>query len=229
MEERKKRRRGSTKKRKKDYKYTKYKIAAFSVCVMLIALIGLMFPLRPKESKLEKRVLTRFPSFSVESFLNGEFFNGVSTWYADTFPFREQLLAGNTKFRSLYGIQNNQIYGSMEKTDNIPKERIKLTDILLPSTKMRMEDLDNEIKAAIETQRAADAANGGAKRREITKVPEQVGTVYVSGDTAFSLYGFTENAANAYIDAISALANKVEDDVHIYDIVVPISSGIYLY
>ncbi|MEE1242729.1 DHHW family protein [Frisingicoccus sp.] len=228
MEERKKRRRGSTKKRKKDYKYTKYKIAAFSVCVMLIALIGLMFPLRPKESKLEKRVLTRFPSFSVESFLNGEFFNGVSTWYADTFPFREQLLAGNTKFRSLYGIQNNQIYGSMEKTDNIPKERIKLTDILLPSTKMRMEDLDNEIKAAIETQRAADAANGGAKRREITKVPEQVGTVYVSGDTAFSLYGFTENAANAYIDAISALANKVEDDVHIYDIVVPISSGIYL-
>ena len=76
---------------------------------MLFAFVALIIPLRPKESATEKRTLTKFPSFSIEGFLSGEFLNGVSTWYADTFPFREQLLAGNTQYRTLYGIQNNQI------------------------------------------------------------------------------------------------------------------------
>ena len=50
----------------------------------------------------------------------------------------------------------------------------------------------------------------------------------MADDTAFSLYGFTQEAANQYIDAVSALANKVSSDVTVYDIVVPISTGIYL-
>ncbi len=219
---------GKRRKPKKDYKYTKYKIYAFAASLMLFALVALIIPLRPKESATEKRTLTKFPKFSVESFMNGEFLNGVSTWYADTFPFREQLLAGNTKYRTLYGLQSNQIVGSMTAADNVPTERLTLTSILLPLTQAELEEFQVRIRDEVATQEAANAANGGEKRRKITQAPEQVGTVYVADDTAFSLYGFSQNPANEYIDAISALANKVSDEVTVYDIVVPISSGIYL-
>lgn len=222
MEKKRKRR------KKKDYKYTKYKIYVFSVVLMLMAVVALIIPLRPRESAVEKRTLTKFPAFSVDSFLNGEFLNGVSTWYADTFPFRETLLAGNTRYRMLYGIQNNQIYGSIQAADAVPAKRINLTDIILPDIQREMESLQDAMREVMATQQAADAANGGVKRREITSVPEQVGSVYVADDTAFSLYGFTQEAANQYIDAVSALANKVDSDVTVYDIVVPISTGIYL-
>lgn len=195
---------------------------------MLMAVVALIIPLRPRESAVEKRTLTKFPAFSVDSFLNGEFLNGVSTWYADTFPFRETLLAGNTRYRMLYGIQNNQIYGSIQAADAVPAKRINLTDIILPDIQREMESLQDAMREVMATQQAADAANGGVKRREITSVPEQVGSVYVADDTAFSLYGFTQEAANQYIDAVSALANKVDSDVTVYDIVVPISTGIYL-
>ena len=215
-------------KKKKNYKYTKYKIYVFSAVLMLMTIIALIIPLRPKESKVEKRTLTKFPAFSVQSFLNGEFLNGISTWYADTFPFREALLTGNTRYRGLYGIQDNQIHGSIQTADEVPAKRISLMDIVLPNIQQEMDSLQESIQERIETQRAADAANGGAKRRQITNVPEQVGSVYVAGDTAFSLYGFTQEAANQYIDAVSALANKVSSDVTVYDIVVPISTGIYL-
>lgn len=213
---------------KKNYKFVKYKIYAFSACLMLIAVIALIIPLRPKESSVEKRTLTKFPKFSVESFLNGEFLNGVSTWYADTFPFRETLLTGNTKMRTAYGIRSSQIHGSIQVADDVPAKRIELKDVLLPMAKEPMDQLMDDIRSAVATQEAANAANGGVKRREITQVPEQVGTVYVAGDTGFSLYGFTQDAANQYIDAVSALANKVDEDVTVYDIVVPTSTGIYL-
>ena len=215
-------------KKKKNYKYTKYKIYVFSAVLMLMTIIALIIPLRPKESKVEKRTLTKFPAFSVQSFLNGEFLNGISTWYADTFPFREALLTGNTRYRGLYGIQDNQIHGSIQTADEVPAKRISLMDIVLPNIQQEMDSLQESIQERIETQRAADAANGGAKRRQITNVPEQVGSGYVADDTAFSLYGFTQEAANQYIDAVSALANKVSSDVTVYDIVVPISTGIYL-
>ena len=42
--------------------------------------------------------------------------------------------------------------------------------------------------------------------------------IYVAGDTGFSLYGFTQEAANQYIDAVSALANKVDSNVKVYDL-----------
>ena len=131
---------------KKDYKFVKYKIYAFSVCLMLLAVVALIIPLRPKESSVEKRTLTKFPAFSVESFLNGEFLNGVSTWYADTFPFREALLTGNTKMRMAYGIRSSQIHGSIQTADDVPAKRIDLKDIILPISKEPMDKLMNDIR-----------------------------------------------------------------------------------
>lgn len=60
-------------------------IRTFFVFLFVIAFIGLLLPLRPKESELEKRELSKFPKPTISTVLNGEFFSNISTWYADTF------------------------------------------------------------------------------------------------------------------------------------------------
>lgn len=78
-------------------KVVKYKTYAFAAVIGIFALASLLFPLRPKASGLEDRELAKFPKPSVETLWNGEFFEDVSTWYSDTFPFREKLVSGRVK------------------------------------------------------------------------------------------------------------------------------------
>ena len=78
--------------RRKQKKYVKYKIYAFAGVVGFFALLALMIPLRPKESEIEKRKLERFPGPTLETIWNGEFFEGINAWYADTFPLRDWLI-----------------------------------------------------------------------------------------------------------------------------------------
>ena len=78
-------------------------IRTFFVFLFVIAFIGLLLPLRPKESELEKRELSKFPKPTVSTVLNGGFFSDISTWYADTFPFREKLMRANASMKKFYG------------------------------------------------------------------------------------------------------------------------------
>ena len=95
-------------------------IRTFFVFLFVIAFIGLLLPLRPKESELEKRELSKFPKPTVSTVLNGGFFSDISTWYADTFPFREKLMRANASMKKFYGITTQEIYGDAAQGDEIP-------------------------------------------------------------------------------------------------------------
>ena len=62
------------------------KAALFFLALYAFAVFSMLLPLRPTESVMEKRKLTEFPTFSVESLGNGEYTKGIDTWFADTFP-----------------------------------------------------------------------------------------------------------------------------------------------
>ena len=76
------------------------------LCVGFLA--GLCWFLRPATSETEKRELTEFPAFTVESFLSGEFTDQVSLWYADTFPVREGFIKAYHGIQSLFGLRGEQ-------------------------------------------------------------------------------------------------------------------------
>ena len=79
-------------------------IVSFFVLLFVVATVALYMPLRPTYSEAEKRELTDFPEFSVQALLDGSYFDGISTWYSDTFPFREIFINANSKIKSFYGI-----------------------------------------------------------------------------------------------------------------------------
>lgn len=190
------------------------KIRVFFAAVLVFAVIGILIPLRPSESALEKRTLEKFPTFTIASFLDGSFFSDISTWYADSFPFREKMLAANAGFENLYGIQGEQIVSTgTQEGDEIPDSYVE------PSAEEETEESVSDEDSATE-----EAASDGTVYDE----PEVSGDVYISGDTAFSIFYFNTEGANAYIQMINNAQKKLDGTADVYTILVPTTIGINL-
>lgn len=105
----------------KEYKRgSRAKAAVFFTVLMAAMVFSLIIPLRPTTSVREKRDLTKFPEFSTQSLVNGEYFKGIDDWFSDTFPARDFFLEINNKVRELYGIQTVVIHGEVTQGDDIP-------------------------------------------------------------------------------------------------------------
>lgn len=211
--------------------YLALKIQIFFFVLLIIAVIGLLIPLRPKESTVEKRELEKFPAFTVASFLDGSYFNQISTWYADTFPFRETLLSANSSIKNLYGIQGEQIVSKSGKTgDEIPEGGMMVTDT--------DETKGSETKGSDETAESGETGTAQTEQTEtqeetlpdgtIHTVPEVSGDVYVSGDRAFGIYYFDREGANAYINMIDKAQKRLDGIADVYTILAPTSVGVSL-
>ncbi len=104
-------------------KYQTIKISLFFIVLFIIGIIGLILPIRPTQSQIEKRELEKFPTFTIGTFWDGTYFSQISTWYADSFPFRESLLSLNSSFEQMYGFQSEQIISSNNSTEETDSEK----------------------------------------------------------------------------------------------------------
>ncbi len=226
--QRSKRSRVSAEKRRRMQIIRRYRsavIRAFLGVLLVGAVLGLLLPLRPKTSALEKRELEKWPSFSLQSIWDGTYFSQISTWYADTFPFREKLISADGKVKELYGLRGDQIVHNGTKTaDAIPENgEMVQAETKAAETGQEAESSQKQAETVRETEKAKDP-NGNA----INVVPEPVGDVYVTGDTAFSLFYFALEGANEYISDIDTIQKKLDGIATVYDILAPSSVGIML-
>ena len=95
------------------------KITVFACTMVVFCIIGLILPLRPAISENEKRELSKFPTLTAKAFFSGEYFSDISTWYADTFPFRETLIGWSNGLRNMFGFKGEQVIGKIETGDDI--------------------------------------------------------------------------------------------------------------
>ena len=186
-------------------KFMKITIMLFIFLLLLIGFIGLLFPLRPKVSEVEKRELTKFPKPTAAAFMNGEFFSDISTWYADTFPFREALSSANSKVKKLYGITTEELHGEAVQGDEIPDPDAEITSTPIPTdTPTPTPGPDATIHAE----------------------PEKAGQIYIVDNRGFELYGFSRAGADAYINMINTAATQLNGIADVYDILVPTSIAV---
>ena len=59
-------------------------------------------------------------------------------------------------------------------------------------------------------------------------MPEKINSVYLLGDTAYGLYGFSQSASQNYAAIVNTAADKVAGKAQVYSIIVPISYSINL-
>ena len=83
--------------------------APFLAVLFILAVIAFIIPLRPANSMRERRTLTTFPEFSVKTLVNGDFFDGITLWFSDTFPGRESMLAVSSRMDAMHGIRRNAV------------------------------------------------------------------------------------------------------------------------
>ena len=103
---------------KKLSKNIKYILPVSFFSVMCIGMVlSMIIPLRPTFSESEKRELTKYPEFSLESFWQGEYFSQGDPWFSDTFPFRETLININSTINELRGF-GDKVYGINNSNTN---------------------------------------------------------------------------------------------------------------
>ena len=91
--------------------------------VVMALLMGCCFipSLHPDKSMSERRELASFPEFSWESLASGAYFQGISTWFSDTFPGREQWLETAQMLTSLHGKAEIMISGAAPTPETVPE------------------------------------------------------------------------------------------------------------
>lgn len=182
----------------------------FYGALALIFLVGMLVSLRPEHSVLEKRALSPFPTFSAQAVFDGRFYRELAAWYADTYPFREQLTSMGSGIASLYGLKDEAIYGSTAQVaEDIP-------------TKPAKEPIETISKDEIE--KMIEETETGT----ISMQPERAGSVYVAGGRAFDIFYFSQQNADAYAATLNTIRDMLNDDVNLYDIIVPSSLGVYM-
>lgn len=186
------------------------KVTLFFAVLAVMAVIGLMWFLRPTVSEQEKRELTKFPQLTLAGFWDGTWFSGIDTWYADTYPLRESMVNGSGAIKSLYGIQTRQIVGQEQQGEEIPTDP-QQGEATLPATPDEPDEPNTP---------ADDPQEDG----HITQAGELIEGVYISGNSGYGLYYFVQNNVDWYAAIINEAYKRI--DANIYCMIAPINSGV---
>lgn len=208
------------------------------LAVPFFAALGILFvtafiiPLRPTESYSEKRTLAQYPEFSGESLLAGSYFDGITAWFADTFPGRETWISVAASLDGLHGLSDVTIYGELGTADEIPEvspdaEAPEATQPPSPPPEPTPQDTAPPAPEVVETSPPTESVEhwGGIDADSDAEVI--FGTVLQIGDSAFAYYGFSQDSSDRYVKMVNACADiMTEKGVEVYDILIPTSVGV---
>ena len=168
----------------------------------VLAMFGIFFFVLPRQevSDYEKRKLSPFPTYTLDSLLYGGYIDSIDLYAADHFPFRDQFVELSFTLKDLRGIKNEDIafYNAAD---------IKKPDPVKPI-------------------RANDTAPADSAATDTTSGPpgEEVNNLFIVEGRAMEIFGGNCKMAESYARTINkyqvALAGK---GVRIYDIAVPSS------
>lgn len=195
------------------------KVASFLLILYLGTVISFIIPLRPTYSESEKRNLTEFPEFNIEALTSGDYFSDISTWFSDTFPFREQLTKANSFIKGLYGIETVTIHGDIDKGDEIPDAPIEETTGDKPEDTTKPDNVSTDDKK--------DENNNLVTQKPNFKV-QKLGAIIVAGDSGYEFYAFSNKLAPRFVNAVNKIEEKSKPTGKVYALVAPTSIDIKL-
>ncbi len=208
------------------------RILLFSIALVGLCILGFLTFLRPEISDKEERKLTEFPTFSVKTFLSGEYTSEINLWYADTFPGRDMLLDMNTDLKALYGIHTQSFGGGNVNKDEInkdedfiwedesPSESVQTPTVSFPDTPteptQRPGDSDTsetDAPSDLPTEDGPDQSVGG----------QMIEGYYVNKNTAFELYYFNKSHVDRYTRVVTQAAINLSGLATVYNMIIPTS------
>lgn len=215
------------------------KAAVFFIVLYLGTFISFIIPLRPVYSDTEKRKLTEFPSFSLKALSSGEYFDTITAWFSDTFPFREQLTKYNTALQSFSGISTVAIHGDIETGDEIPDVPLDIEPetaappVTQPINTEPVTQAPPQTTAPATTlppvQTTAPQTTAPATTSAIDKdVTQTMGAILVAGNSGYEYYNFSSTLAPRFIQYVNNIKPCSQYKSNVYTVLVPTSTDIML-
>lgn len=193
----------------------------FFLVMAVLTVAAFIVPLRPTVSYSEKRELAKFPEFSLEALVSGDYFDDISLWFSDTFPGRDGWMSVSRFTESLHGYSEvsiveddflADIIGNVateapteqEPADTLPEEDTAATE---GSAEETMEDTEpSEEPAETVPEETQWGGVDAGEEAEIT-----MGAVIQIGDSAFNQIGFSESVSLRYSTIIGDLADRLAE------------------
>ena len=205
-------------------------IAVFNIIVILAVLFAAAAALviLPREtvSTEENRTLTKFPEFTLSSYLSGDYTEGIAEYYDDTVPHRSDIKSIiSTYILPLkgvkYGEDSIEIYGNVPAK---PKQEPAATEP--PVTEPAVTETTGTGTAPAETTTVPVTtlpdSNEPAAEGEISD-----GIVVVNG-RGIMLYGGAGGMDKSYADCMANYRKELGKDINIWSMVIPTSVSFYM-
>jgi len=187
-------------------------VIPFFVVIYALSIVAFIIPLRPTYSEIDKRELSTFPKFSIETLVSGEYFDDISTWFSDTFPGRDSWLSLSMDLNSLHGWSDVAIAGEVNEGAVIEVPDIPVTPIPAP-TPTPAPTSTPEIEQPVESEEPIPAETppagwGGVAVDENASI--SLGPIIQVGETAFNQLGFSKVYSEVYAGILNGLAEKLD-------------------
>ena len=202
-------------------KARRLKVASFFLMLYVGTALAFAIPLRPTYSETENRKLSEFPEFSTKALLSGDYFADIDTWFADTFPFRENLTKADTFIKSLYGFDSITIHGDVDSGDDIPDAPIEV-----PVTEKPAPQVTEPVTMPDDDELSKDNGDPNAKKPD--HGVQELSAIVVAGDSAYEYYSFSQDVAPRFIDRVNKLDEIAKPHGKVYAMIIPTSMDITL-
>ena len=189
----------------------------------LTALFLLVFP-RSDISYIEKRELAKFPEFSFDNYFSGAFTAGITNYYDDTVPYRDDFKNTGNSFKSNFGIQTGD---SVSATGNLKAAKKKESSE--SSTNQSNSNKTSETsKNSAQTNILAEESKQKDYTKENAEYTVENGIIVVKQDGHYrALEMFGGGTGDAYVDALNSFQSKVNSNVKVYSMIAPLASEYY--
>lgn len=218
-------------------------VIPFFLVLAALTVVAFILPLRPTRSYSEKRNLTPFPAFSGAALLSGEYFDGISAWFSDTFPGRETWLSASAVVEQLHGVSDVTIYGELPAADAVatvppvptpppatPKPVSTPEPTATPEPVATPEPTPEPTPVPVEETSPPETSVeewGGITVDEDAEVI--FGNILQIGDAAYGYFTFLQSGCDSYAKVLSDFADAMaEKDVEVYSLLIPTSAGVMI-
>lgn len=206
-------------------------IVYLTTLLLAFEAIGLSLVIFPRStvSITEKRELKTFPELTAESWFSGDFTKGVSEWFSDTVPFRDELTDVSTAIRELRGFRQDGI--RLHNVSTLPS----VSDDSASESSSSSESsasypwASSSGSSSTSSESTSESSTSETKKDEDV-VPDHLNItnngIAVVGDRALMLYGGSFAVSESYAGVMNEYKSAMPN-VNVYSMIIPTACEFY--
>lgn len=223
-------------KKKAEIEQVKKRFAAanVTVCCTIFFGLGVYLAVCERESGFissENRNLAEKPKLTLETVLDGSYFEDITKWYTDTIPGREKLKPFSSGFEKLFGVTFNDVKLTGDIAP-VKKETLDPSEVTTTTISLNTDFSKKNESSASTTKKKKKTSEKLAEVPENLDDGEWMGSVVVTGKgenvRAMGAFYGQFDMGTKYAETVSRYREDLGSSINIYTLNMPTSAAYYM-